>query len=538
MGRFMTITSLTFLLFIFAVLIVYYLVPKKLQWCVLLAASLIFYCYGGIKTILYVLITASSVYAATRWMHRLSVRQKQFLQQNKATLSKEDKAQYKAKIKKRRKALMLAALLLNIGILCAFKYVHFAIEQVNSVAALFGGSGIEDTLNWAIPLGISFYTFQSVGYLVDVYWEYYEPEKNYFKVLLFVSFFPQMTQGPISDFEALSTELFSEHRLDYKNYSWGFQRMLWGFMKKMVIADYLSPCVSDVFANYSQYSGVSVLIGAFMYSIQIYADFSGYMDIMCGYCEMLGIRLSENFERPYFSKSITEYWRRWHITLGAWFKKYIYYPIGMSTWSRSLAKKTKKRFGQHFADTFPATIALVIVWSATGLWHGASWAYIVWGLVNGLFIILSLWMTPVYDKWKKGLRIRERSTGWRAFQVIRTFILVTVIKVLPEVGTLSDGLGLWKQVLTEHTIPASVHGLLPFVKLTCSLDYICFGVAVIGIMLLFIASFLQRKQALRELFNRLPCLVRIVALVSLSLVIITFGVQASWHGEGFLYANF
>ena len=534
----MAITSLTFLLFAFLTLLVYYLVPKRVQWVILLAASIVFYLSCGVKSIIYVLITATTVYFATRWMNSIAKKQRAFIKEHRESLSKDEKASYKKKKQKGRRAIMVVTLLLNIGILCVFKYCHFALEQFNGIAAWFGGRGIEDTISLIVPLGISFYTFQSVGYLLDVYWEYITPETNYLKVLLFVSFFPQMTQGPISNFESLSTELFKEHPLDYKNFSWGFQRMLWGFMKKMIIADTFAPYVKDVFANYAQYSGISVLIGAFMYSVQIYADFSGYMDIMCGYCEMLGIRLSENFERPYFAKSIAEYWRRWHITLGEWFKKYIYYPIGMSNWSRNLAKKSKDKLGKHFADTMPATIALVVTWLATGLWHGASGAYVAWGLVNGLFIIFSLWMEPVYAGCKSRLRINENAWLWRAFQTVRTFILVTFIKVLPEVGTLSDGFGLWKRIFTNHTVPHSLSAMLPFVNLSDKLVIIDFLVAIVFLVVFAVSSLLQRRKPIRAYFNKLPWFVRVLLAVVLAVLIAMYGVKASWGGDGFLYANF
>ncbi len=534
----MSITSLSFLLFIFAVVIAYYSLPKKCQWIVLLVSSGIFYLSFGWKSLIYVLITASTIYIATRWMQNITEHQKVYLKENKAILSKDEKKAYKEVNKKKRKRIMVLTLLLNIGILAVFKYFHFALEQVNSLLSVFGGQQIDDIYNLIVPLGISFYTFQSIGYLVDVYFEYYDAEKNYFKVLLFVSFFPQMTQGPISNFEQLSKELFSEHKFTYKNYSWGFQRMIWGFMKKMIIANKLSPFVNKVFVNYPQYTGITTLIGAFMYSIQIYADFSGYMDIMCGLCEVLGIHLTENFERPYFSKSIAEYWRRWHISLGDWFKKYIYYTIGMSSWSRKLASNTKKRFGKHLGNTVPATIALLVVWTATGLWHGASWAYIIWGLVNGLFIIFSLWMEPVYTLWKKKLKINENLWIWRAFQVIRTFILVTFIKVLPEVGTLSDGIGLWKRIFTNHEIPHSIQELLPFINWSVTANVPMTILAVMGTILLFVVSLLQRKQPFRVYFNKLPMVVRVVILTGMVMFIMSFGVQATWGVGGFLYANF
>lgn len=534
----MSITSLTFFTFLFAVLLVYYLVPRKKQWIILLCASIVFYLSFGIGSFFFVLATATTIYFGTQILEKLANERTSFLRTNKERLTKEDKAAVKQKYNKKRRLVMLLVLLFNIAILCVFKYYHFVFAQINSVIRSLGGIALEDTASFIVPLGISFYTFQSVGYLLDTYWEHCKPEKNYFKVLLFVSFFPQMTQGPISDFSQLSQELYAEHKATYKNYAWGFQRMMWGFMKKMVIADTLSPYVQTVFANYSQYAGISVLIGAFMYSIQIYADFSGYMDIMCGYCEMLGIKLAENFERPYFSKSIAEYWRRWHITLGSWFKKYIYYPIGMSKWSRNFAKKTRSQFGKHFADTVPATLALIIVWTCTGLWHGASWAYIAWGLVNGAFIILSLWLEPVYATIRIRLHLKDSSRLWVFFQVIRTFILVTFIKVLPEVGTLSEGIGFIRQIFTNHTLPKSLTELLPYVDMSISLYRVHFFVALACIALFILSSFLQRKQSIRTYFNRIPKPLRIVLLVLLTLIIVTYGVQSSWGAGGFLYANF
>lgn len=534
----MSITSLSFVLFLVCVAVLYYSVPPRFQWCILLCASGLFYVSFGWKSVFYVLFTATTIFFATVQMQRLTDKQKAYLKLHKLDLSKEERRQYKETIKRKRKALMVVTLLANLSVLCAFKYIHFAIEQVNGLIGLAGGATIYNGFKWLVPLGISFYTFQSIGYLVDVYWENYRAEKNYLKVLLFVSFFPQMTQGPISDYEQLSGELFSTHRFLYQNYAWGIQRMLWGFFKKMLIADTLSPWVTDVFKNYNQYAGITVLIGAFMYSIQIYADFSGYMDIMCGYCELLGIKLTENFERPYFSKSVAEYWRRWHISLGNWFKKYVYYAIGMSKWSRAIASQVKQKYGKGLGDTIPATIALVVVWLATGLWHGASWAYISWGLVNGLFIIMTLWLDPLYAKCRTLCRVREQSKSWKAFQVLRTFVIVTFIKVLPEVGTLSSGLGLWKRIFTNFDFPKTLSLLLPFVDWSVTTNYLLLAIAGTGTMMMVAVSLLQRKQPVRAHFNRLPMAVRITVLVLLAVLISSFGVQATWGAGGFLYANF
>lgn len=531
----MDLLSLGFLVFCIVLVVAYYIVPKRCQWWVLLAASMIFYCMSGVKNVLYILITATSTYVAARMIQSITDKQKAWLKENKKTVGKEEKAALKARNQAKRKAILIVTLMLNFGILCTFKYLHFTIDQINAVLSAFGsGAAINNTFKLIIPLGISFYTFQTMGYLIDVYWNKCTAEENYFKVVLFVSFFPQITQGPISDFRALTSELFAEHEFTYRNYSWGIQRMFWGFFKKMVVANILAGYVNDVFANYASYSGITTLIGAFMYSVQIYADFSGYMDMVCGLCEVLGIRLTENFERPYFSKSIAEYWRRWHSSLGAWFKTYIYYPVAMAKWNQKLGRNAKQKLGKTFGQTVPASIALVVVWLTTGLWHGASWAYIAWGGVNGLFIIFSLWMEPVYASWKSKLNINEFSFGWRAWQTIRTFVLVTFIKVLPEVGSLSDGVGLWRQIFTNHTIPTSFNALLPFVG-----KKMPFAAVILGTVLIFVTSLIQRRQPIRQwLEEHTNYAVRIVLFAVLFIVIVYFGYPASGKAGGFLYEQF
>ena len=534
----MSITSLTFVLFLGIVFFLYHTVALKSQWVLLLVASGVFYLSFGVDKALYVLVTASTVFLATIQMQRIVDNQKKYFSANKATLSKDEKKVIKKRNQSKRKLIMIVTLLFNLGILCYFKYSNFAMTQLNALLVWLKCGTVNHHFSLIVPLGISFYTFQSIGYLVDVYWENVDAEKNYFKTLLFVSFFPQMTQGPISDYQQLSKQLYSEHQFDYKNFAWGTQRMLWGFFKKMVIADTFAPMVSDVFAHYAKYSGCSVLIGAFLYSIQIYADFSGYMDIMCGFCETLGIRLTENFERPYFSKSIAEYWRRWHISLGEWFKRYIYYPIGMAGWNRSLGEKTLPYFGKHFADTLPATIALVLVWLATGLWHGASWAYITWGLVNGLFIIFSLWMEPIYAVICKKLHIVETNPVWCVFQIVRTFILVTFIKVLPEVGTLSEGCSLLKRIFVNHDIPHGLKAMMPFVDWSLGFGRASFAIAIVGTITMFVVSVIQTKNHARYYFNKIPFLLRVFLLAMLVSIIIGFGVRATWGTKGFMYENF
>ena len=533
----MPVISVSFVLLLVGVFAAYYLLPQPHRWMALLAASLLFYWTAGVSSLAFMLVTSVSVYASACWMQRIADGQKALFKAQ--ALSREEKAAIRKQNQRRRKAILIGTLVLNVGLLCFFKYAPALLRQLGILVRQVSGKKLGVSLRLIAPLGISFYTFQSVGYLVDVYGGSCRAQTSYPRLLLFVSFFPQITQGPINAYEELSQTLYAGHGAQEKGLFWGFQRMLWGFMKKMVIANTLAQSTSVLFGGYRGYAGIAILLGAFLYLIQLYADFSGYMDIMCGFCEMLGIRLAENFSRPFFSKSISEYWRRWHITLGRWFRKYVYYPIGVASWNLRLAKACRGVLGKHAASCLPPTVALVITWFCTGLWHGASWGYIVWGLLNGLFIILSLWLAPVYERTRRALRIREDSRFWRSFRVLRTFTLVALLEVLPEVGKkLSDGFRFWACIVTNWRMPHSLAELLPFVHLRNFNKAVGFGVAMGCVLLLLILSLVQRKRPVRAVFNALPVGVQVVALAALLLLIGSFGVQASWGAEGFMYANF
>lgn len=526
----MSLISFKFIIFCLTLIICYFVFPKKWQWIVLLTFSLTFYAMAGIQNSIYIVITALSAWLGSIYLEKISQKTKEYIKNNKETLTLEEKKDIKDKAKRKKKFILIGVLVLNFGLLSIFKYSNFVIAQINAIIKIFDGKLSLNSLSLIVPLGISFYTFQTMGYLIDVYWEKSEACKNPLKMLLFTSFFPQITQGPISNYEELSKGLFSEHSFDYNNFVCGIQRMTWGFFKKVAIADLLSPYVRDVFTNYSQYSGITALIGCFLYSIQIYADFSGYMDIVCGLCQTLGIKLTENFERPYFSKSIAEYWRRWHISLGAWFKSYIYYPIAVSKWNNKLGRVVSDKFGKHAGKNLPASIALVAVWFITGLWHGANWGYIVWGGVNGIIIIISMWLEPVYEFVVTKLKLKGK--GWKLFQVVRTFILVTFIKVLPEVGGLRAGLGLWKRVFTEHTIPTTLKALLPFAS------GVPLAIITFGTILMIAFSLVQRNKSISKLFNKIPTVLRIFILALLISISLFAAFCTNNAGGGFMYAQF
>ncbi len=305
----MLFTSYEFLLFLGIVFLLYYIIPRKLQWPFLLLASYLFYFIANPWYLLYIMATTITVYLTAGAIERKKENFKDWYNSQKKQLDREQKKLVKEKEKKKEFHLLLLGLLMNLGLLAVVKYTNFAIANINSVFRLFGGNEIS-FINIMVPMGISFYTFQSLGYLIDIYYGKYKAEKNPFRFALFVSFFPQLVQGPISRFHDLSKSLFEQHKAEWKTISFGLERILWGFFKKLVIADRILPAVNLIIHNTDTYKGGFVLIGMLFYALELYADFTGGIDITIGTAQTLGIHITENFKRPYFSKNIKAYWKR------------------------------------------------------------------------------------------------------------------------------------------------------------------------------------------------------------------------------------
>ena len=303
----MSFTSLTFLAFLAGLIVLYYVLPRKLQWVLLLAASCAFYLCGGAKTIGYLAFTALTTYTAGR---RLGV-----LNAHWRALDAQEKKQQKCAHDRRRKGAVWLVCLLNFGVLFALKYWAFL------AGALSRRTGLHIFApELLMPVGVSFYTFQSIGYVVDCYRGKVQPQKNFAKYALFVSFFPQIVQGPIGRYDALAPQLLAEHTLDWENIRGGLQLALWGYFKKLLLAERTAALVNTVFASPESYGGALLVLGVLGYCVQLYCDFSGGIDISRGAAQMLGITMAENFQRPIFARSLTEYWRRWHISLGSWMR--------------------------------------------------------------------------------------------------------------------------------------------------------------------------------------------------------------------------
>ena len=307
----MTYTSINFIFFVLGTALIYFVLPwKKYRWTVLLAASAIFYCLASYKYAVFILFTALSTMLIGLWLDRVNTNAKALLKSKKGEWDRDQKKQFKNKLKVKKRWIMAFCLILNFGILAFLKYYNFFAGSLNDILGSFGVTFSVPTLTLFLPLGISFYTFQSMGYIVDVYREKVKPQTNPFKFLLFVSFFPQIIQGPISNYEQLGHQLFEPHDFDYTRFKHGAQLIIWGFFKKLVIADRAVVAINTVtssYLNYNKYSGTTLTFTILLYAFQLYADFSGGIDISRGVAQMLGIDMIENFKRPYFSKSINEY---------------------------------------------------------------------------------------------------------------------------------------------------------------------------------------------------------------------------------------
>lgn len=425
----MSFTSTAFILFAALTLLVYYLVPKRAQWVVLLVASLGFYATYDLWYLPFLAVTVFSTWLFALVIAKKAGQAEAYLAANRESMTKDERKAYKATAKKRRLPFLIIGLALNFGILGVLKYTGFVLGEVNSIISLFGENGLTIP-SLLLPLGISFYIFRSTAYLIDVYWGKIQPESNVAKYALFVSFFPAVIQGPICRFGDLSHQFFTPHKAEWSHLSEGFLRVLWGFFKKVVIADTAMIAVKAIIARPDAMDGMYVLLLIILYSAVIYGDFTGGVDVTIGLSRMMGLTLTENFNHPFSSKSTQEYWNRWHMTMGSWFTDYIFNPLSVSNFMTKLGKWCKAHLGKGFARRVPVYLATIITWFLTGLWHGSSWNFIVWGLLNGLVILVSRELSPLYAKFHKRFPTLKENTVYGGFCCVRTFFLMGAIRIL------------------------------------------------------------------------------------------------------------
>ena len=528
----MSIISFGFLAFCVLTVALYFIVPKKVQWVVLLAANTAFYLFSGPKYILFIVLTSLATFFSGIALDRINVSSAAAV---KACSDSAEKKIIKAAALKKKKLICTLATILGMGIWIVLKYGNMFIDTFNSAVALFGGDLNVSTMSIILPLGISFYTFHAVGYMVDVYRGKYSAEKNFFRYFTFVSFFPHIIQGPFSRYDGLGKSIFEQHSFSYDRLCRGCARILWGVFKKAVVADKLGIAVNTITDDYMSYSGTHLVFALLLYSFRIYADFSGYMDIMCGICDILGISLDENFNQPFFARSTEEFWRRWHITLGHWFRDYVFYPISMSKTAQKMGKSARKKWGAKMGKLLPGYFALIFVWTATGMWHGSSWTYLIWGWMSLFIIIFSTHMEDVYKKTKAFLHIKDTNFAWILFSIIRTYVLLSVIRVFAIANSLPMAGRMLYYSVTRFSFSAFKQPLGLFAGMNNKLEILF---AVIGVLAMLTVDVLKETNKWEPVKQKCPMLLRnVVYTLLICMIFLVAGGNNDLIG-GFMYANF
>ena len=527
----MLFTSYTFIAFIAVVLLLYYLVPKKWQWPLLLVASYVFYWCADPMYLLFIGVTTVSTYFISRWLEKVNAEQKSYLAAHKAELSKEDKKAYKNKMKQKKWRILLLCLIFNLGILSVTKYTNFVITNINS---FLSGENKLALVDMIVPMGISFYTFQTMGYIIDVYRDKQKVEKNFFKLALFVSFFPQLVQGPISRFGDMSKTLFDPHKFEGKTFSYGLMRILWGYFKKMVIADRLITGVTALIGS-TEYTGTYVFVAMLFYAFQLYCDFTGGIDITIGIAQAMGIKLAENFNLPYFSRNIKEYWNRWHITMGTWFTDYIFYPISVCKPMLKLSKWSREHLGQAVGKRVTVYLSSFAVWLTTGIWHGAAWNFIVWGLANWVVIMVSQELEPFYEKFHNKFHFKGK--GWyTVFEVIRTILLMSAIRMFDCYRDVPLTFKMVGSMFTRFNVNILWDGSLLQLGLSAS-DYILLAVCLL--IVLGVSLFKVKFGSVRDALYAKPRPLFYGVMILLFVSIIIFGAYGiGFDSSQFIYNQF
>ena len=523
----MSFTTFEFFLFALMALVVYYIIPQKVRWVWLLILSYMYYFSYHVTTVWMMILTTAVTYTGGILLGKLNS------EKPDKDADRETKKAFKKDITNKKKKVVLGVILLSFGVLAVCKYTNFMIGNINGILSAFGSRGRLSVLKLTLPLGISFYTFQSVSYVVDVYRGKHEPQKNFFKYALFVSFFPQLLQGPIGRYERLGEQLYEGHAYDLKNIQFGLQRILWGMLKKMVLADRVNAAVTLIFNNYWNYGGWINVFGVILYSIQLYADFSGGIDITIGIAQMFGITMDENFRQPYFSRSISEFWRRWHITLGTWMKDYIFYPFSLSKSMAKFGKWSKKKFGNNVGKLLPVGLADILVFFVVGVWHGAAWKYIMYGIYNGVIVAGSGMLAPVYAKIQEKLHINPKKWWYQGFCIIRTFILVNIGFYFDMANDLRAANAMLVQTVTKAHISQLSMAAVKAVGLT-SQDLL---IVIAGCIIIFVVSLLKEKGInIRETIASYNIVIRWIIYIGFIMFILIYGSTSTT--SDFIYANF
>ncbi len=491
----MLFNSLEFLIFFPVVTLIYFLIPHKVRYIWLLLASYYFYMCWNPKYALLIGTSTVVTYLSGILIGKFNNRQN---------------------IKKLWVAL---SFIINIAILFFFKYFDFAIANINSVLSNIGVELINPAFDVILPVGISFYTFQALGYTVDVYRKDIEPEKNILRYALFVSFFPQLVAGPIERSGNLIKQLREKHTFDTKRVAYGMMLMLWGFFEKLVIADRAAYIVDTVYNNYTEYTGLTIVVATVLFAFQIYCDFASYSDIARGAAQVMGFDLMKNFETPYFAKSVAEFWRRWHISLSSWFRDYVYIPLGGNRHGR-----LRKYFN------------LAVVFFLSGLWHGASWSFVIWGLLNGFYQIIGDITKKFRTQVSEFFGLDRNVFSNKLLKVIVTFVLVDFSWIFFRAGSFNAALTIIKNMFKEFNLWIFTDGTM----YTLGLDRPDLFILLVSLLVLLFMSVLKYKGVnIRDSLSKQGLWFRYFVYLAGIFAVLIFGVYGpTYDASQFIYFQF
>ena len=488
----MSFVSLEFILLFSFVVPTYYFLPHRYRWILLLASSYFFYMSWRAEYVVLILFTTACDYFIARRIHSASTENS-------------------------RRLYLSSSIFINLSFLFFFKYFNFFSKSLASIISIFHAGHRPITLNVLLPLGISFYTFQEMAYVIDVYRGTVEPETRFGIFALFVAFFPQLVAGPIERAGNMLPQYHRKIEFSYGDVVAGFQQILWGAFKKIVVADRLAAYVNEVYGNPKSYTGPTLIIATVFFSFQIYCDFSGYSDIAIGAARVLGFRLMQNFRQPYFALSIREFWQRWHIALSTWFRDYVYFP---------LAVRAKR------VSALQNYINLVIVFVLSGLWHGANWTFVAWGALHGGYLVceysvrrLTNWAQPSTE-WIP--LVWSRKYVPNALRAGLTYVLICTAWVFFRANTLTDATYILKHFLIFPSGPWAITKPFGFV-----VDE--FWLALAGILLVNFVDGIDSSFGLSEVISKSPFPVRWAVYYGLTAGILFFG---AWGAQEFIYFQF
>lgn len=479
----MLFNSFEFLIFFPVIVIFYFAIPYKWRWLLLLCGSYYFYMSWKAEYVILILVSTAIDFFAAK---RMSL----------------------TPLKSKRKKFLLLSIFTNLGLLFSFKYFNFFSDSARAILNEFNIFYDVPAFDLLLPVGISFYTFQTLSYTIDVYNSKKQPETHFGKFALYVSFFPQLVAGPIERSNSLLPQLHLKYDFDYDRVVDGLRLMLWGFFKKVVIADRLAYYVNIVYNNPNEHYGFQIILATVFFAFQIFCDFSGYSDIAIGAAKVFGINLTNNFDKPYFSKSISEFWKRWHISLSTWFRDYVYIPLGGN-------RVIKWRWYYNLFITF----------LVSGLWHGANWTFVVWGALHGFYFVFAIFSKPYRRNIIKSIALDKYPSVLKVIQVLSTFILICFGWIIFRANSLSEAVVLIKNIFTLHS--ESMH--INFLRTS---DLI---LDLVFIALLQISYFLQKDRKFSTFLASKPTLIRWSVYVFITLSILYFGGQG---GQEFIYFRF